>query len=493
MLRMLKQARAFGVGLILVTQNPVDLDYKGLSNTGSWFIGKLQTERDKLRLLDGLQGALAGAMDREAYDKLIAGLGKRVFLMHNVHNKEPLLFQTRWAMNYLAGPLTRTQIPALNALAGAKLEATSASPAATSAPAPQTSPGKSAQATRVSTPAVPPAQPRSPGSTTRPAIPGNIAEYFLPNNLTLTEAFTAAGEAISPGVKNQGLIYRPAVLSQARVRFLNRRYDLDHEETRSVLVSTPDRRGMVRWEEFPTTPIDPGRLDDHPAPEARFTTLEAPFGDAKILAVLEKDFIDWAYRTIQIRIRANETLKVYAGPEVSQAEFRTLCSNAARAGREAEAKKVEAEFERKLASLQDKLAREERELAQDQTEHSQRKMEELGSAAETVFGLFGGRKSSRRISSSLSKRRMTEQARADVEESLDAIVDLKKQIAAAEQEKAKALDEVNNRWGEIANQIDEIELAPLKKDVLIDLFGVAWVPYYIVDTGSETKELPGYQ
>ncbi|MFM8319788.1 MAG: ATP-binding protein, partial [Chloroflexota bacterium] len=111
MLRMLKQARAFGVGMVLVTQNPVDIDYKGLSNAGTWMIGKLQTERDKARLLDGLDSAMAGAMDRSEIDRLISGLGKRVFLMQNVHNKAPLLFQTRWAMNYLAGPLSRTQIP----------------------------------------------------------------------------------------------------------------------------------------------------------------------------------------------------------------------------------------------------------------------------------------------------------------------------------------------------------------------------------------------
>ncbi len=126
MLRMLKQARAFGVGLVLVTQNPVDVDYKGLSNTGTWFIGKLQTDQDKQRLLDGLEGAVAGGLNRSTYDRMISGLGKRVFLLHNVHNKEPLLMQTRWAMNYLAGPLARTQIPALNALAGAGKRAAAA-------------------------------------------------------------------------------------------------------------------------------------------------------------------------------------------------------------------------------------------------------------------------------------------------------------------------------------------------------------------------------
>ncbi len=118
LLRMLKSARAFGLGLLLATQNPVDVDYKALSNAGTWFIGKLQTEQDKNRLLDGLESA-AGGFPRTVFDKLISSLGKRVFVLHNVHAKQPELFQTRWAMNFLAGPLTRNQIPALNKLVGA--------------------------------------------------------------------------------------------------------------------------------------------------------------------------------------------------------------------------------------------------------------------------------------------------------------------------------------------------------------------------------------
>ena len=118
LLRMLKQARAFGVGLLLATQNPVDLDYKALSNAGSWFIGRLQTERDKQRLLDGLQSA-GGGLDTGQYNRLIAGLQKRVFLLHNVHAGGPQLFQSRWTLNYLAGPLTRAQIPDLNRLSAA--------------------------------------------------------------------------------------------------------------------------------------------------------------------------------------------------------------------------------------------------------------------------------------------------------------------------------------------------------------------------------------
>ena len=120
MLRMLKQARAFGVGQILATQNPVDIDYKALSNAGTWFIGRLQTDQDKQRLLDGLEGAASEGLNRGAYDKLISNLQKREFLLHNVHEKDPQIFYTRWAMNYLAGPMTRTHIPALNKLVGAE-------------------------------------------------------------------------------------------------------------------------------------------------------------------------------------------------------------------------------------------------------------------------------------------------------------------------------------------------------------------------------------
>src|SRR5512136_330714 len=122
MLRMLKQARAFGVGQVLVTQNPVDVDYKALSNAGTWMIGKLQTDQDKQRLLDGLDSAMSGGLDRATYDQLISTLGKRVFLLHNVNAKDPATFQTRWAMNYLTGPLNRTQIPDLNELAGASTQ-----------------------------------------------------------------------------------------------------------------------------------------------------------------------------------------------------------------------------------------------------------------------------------------------------------------------------------------------------------------------------------
>jgi hypothetical protein len=485
MLRMIKQARAFGVGLVLVTQNPVDLDYKALSNAGTWFVGKLQTEQDKQRLLDGLQGASPG-MDRGSYDQLISSLGKRVFLLHNVHEKVPKLFQTRWAMNYLAGPLTRAQIPAVNQLANVRLEIPAGdSPVQQPASIPlQSASGPSGgQVGRSEVEEL-------TGSATQPSAPGSVAIYFLPNNLSFTESFAAAGLPIPAGAQSVGLIYKSTLLAQARVRYLNRKYNLEHEQDYAALIMEPDRRGMVRWEDVLSGSIDLDALGEAPDPRARFGSLEAPLSEAKMMSAMKKDFADWIYHTSSIIVRANEELDIYCGPEVPQAEFRKLCTEAARDGREAESKKVADKFDKKIDTILTRTKREQRELEEDRSELSQRKMEEYGTHAETVLSLFGRRKKS--LSRSLSKRRMTEKAEADVKESIQAIEEYERQIKALQVEQEKALAEVNERWEEIASQMKEIPVTPYKKDILVEVFGVAWFPFYVAQDGEEVIELAGF-
>jgi hypothetical protein len=495
MLRMLKQARAFGVGLVLVTQNPVDVDYKALSNAGTWFIGKLQTDQDKQRLLDGLEGAMAGNINRGVYDRLISTLGKRVFLLHNVHAPAaasrggPQLFRTRWVMNYLAGPLTRAQIPLLNQLKNvSKAPAMSPSFTPTNVPAQDMSihPATTGQ------PAPAPEQ-ISPEmvSTTRPRIPSGVMEYFLPNNLTFTQSFKAAGKPYPEQAFSQGLVYRPVLLGQASVRFLNRKYNLDYLIQQTVLVESPDRRGILRWEDYLAAPVQSDLLDKQPDPQAGFAALEAPLTEARAVLAMEKDFLDWVYRTLEIAVRANEALKVYAGPQVSNGEFRRMCDEAARQGRDAELKKTAEAFDKKVEAIRAKLLREERELSDDRSRLSHRKMEEGATHAETLFGLIRGRK--RSVSSSLTKRRMTEQAKAAVEESVQAIEEYNRQIAALEKEKDEALGAIQERWGELASQVDEIKVKPLKKDVLVELFGVAWMPFHVVKLDGGVQELPGYR
>ncbi|MCB8985355.1 MAG: ATP-binding protein [Ardenticatenaceae bacterium] len=488
MLRMLKQARAFGVGLVLATQNPVDVDYKALSNAGTWFIGKLGTEQDKERLLDGLASATPGGLDRKTYDNLISAIGKRIFLLRNVHDKQPTLFQTRWAMNYLAGPVTRAQIPALNKLAGAGEQSTDDSEQLTENEAMVTDTASSPAQSPVSNLQSPVSS--LPGTTTRPAVPGRVAEYFLPNNLTWSRAAAKDGRSLPASAQAVGLLYRPVLLAQASVRFLNRKYNLDVEVKRTAVVPEPDERGVVHWENSATAALDAREFDPEPLPQARFTNLRGALNDARTLSALDKDFADWVYRNTEVTVRANETLKVYAGPDVSEEQFARLCQEAASAAQDSELDKVEAAFEKKIDAIEVKLTREERELREDEAELSQRKQEELATHAETFLSLFSRRK--RSVSSSLSKRRMTSKAEEDVKESKEAIAEFQAHIEELTKEMSAALDEVKAKWDEIAADTSEITVTPYKKDVNLELFGVAWLPHHLMQTLDGVVELTGF-
>lgn len=499
LLRMLKQARAFGLGLLLATQNPVDVDYKGLSNAGTWFIGKLQTEQDKNRLLDGLESA-AGGVSRSVFDKLISSIGKRVFILHNVHSKAPELFQTRWVMNFLAGPITRTQIPALNQLANAAATRPSAPQPASPSPrvaAPQpslmTPPAAQSPASSGLQREAPNLQSSNPlFSSTKPSLPAGVREFFLPQNYSLPEAFKAANQSAPSEAMIEGVVYKPALLASAQVRILDRKLGVDSEVTRAAVVSSLEKRGAVRWEDHVTSgkPLD--SADTSPAPSARFGAIDAPLNDPKLMTALQKDFADWVFRNSSVTARANQALKVFAGPDVTQAEFMKACADAARAMRDAEFEKLAAKLDRRIALLEDKLSREERELRQDETELAQRKMEAMGTHAENVLGVFLGSRSTRRLSSSLTKQRMTEQAKADVDESVEAIAQFKSQLAELDKERLRLAEEVNARWGGAVNQTQEVVVNPKKTDVYVNMFGVGWMPYYAVKTGAGVLELPAF-
>ena len=423
-IRMLKQARAFGLGLVLATQNPVDLDYKALSNAGTWFIGKLQTDQDKQRLLDGLE---APGIPRAQLDKTISLLGKRIFLLHNTHAKGPAIFETRWTMDYLAGPLTRAQIPAVNKLAGAALTGGSAGPG----PKPVFAPV--------------PVSAVVPTGSTRPAIPAGIAEYFLPQNLSLQQAAQAAGRG-APA--QAACVYRPVLLAQAKARFLERKYGIDQMETKTALVLQPDKRGVIRWQDFTVGVVDEAALPKGPAGAAEFATLEAPLSDGKMLRDLEKDFLDWVYR--------ESTLKVSA-------------ASAQGAGGQ------QASIDKKLDALHQKLERAQLDLQQHESEVKQRALEEIGTGAENILSLFGGRR--RQLTTSLTKRRLTSEAQGQVDQAKQQIEQLQKEIAGLEQQKSAGTQQ--------SFAASEITLTPAKKDVYTELFGVAWAPYYRLADGTE--------
>jgi hypothetical protein len=489
MLRMLKQARAFGVGQMLVTQNPVDVDYKALSNAGTWFIGKLQTERDKERLLDGLEGAASGNMDRKKFDAAITKLGKREFLAHNVHEKAPTTFYTRWAMNYLAGPLTRTQIPALNALVGAAAESEEVAVKSKK----QREPIAETTATLSNLQQVTADDVKASfGTATRAAVPGGIREYFLPNNLTVSEAITERELKMTSAVENKGLLYKPQLIAQADIRYSKTTYNLNHAVKRAVIVPDPDRRGVARWEEYEVEALDESKLLGGPAPEARFDVLEAPLTDASAIKAMERDFIEWLYRDGSVNVFHNPSLKLYAGPPATKGDFRKTLADEARKARDAEIAAVEKKYRVRIQAVQKKITREQRELSEGEADLGARKLEELGTHAENVLGFLTGSRSTTRISRSLTKRRLTAQAKADIDESQEVLEELNDELADLSEEIEAVVDEIEEKWGEAASVVEEIPVTPLKKDILTEIFGVAWVPHHIVVMDGRELELPGF-
>lgn len=502
LLRMLKQARAFGLGILLATQNPVDLDYKALSNTGTWFIGKLQTERDKNRLLDGLE-SLAGGISRAQMDKLISSLGKRVFVMNNVHNKEPLLFQTRWVMNFLAGPMTRNQIPALNELAGSGEEpAPRARAKPDSASKAKSTPPPVDHVQPVAVPAAASAQPKAPtpprsngsssnGTSTKPNLPNGIREYYLPQNYSLPEALNAAGKTQSYGANIQGVIYRPVLLASAQIRVLDRKYGVDTEMTKTALVTDLDRRGIVRWEEFPYAGPSLDKLESGPAPSSKYGSIEVPLNDTKLMTALQKDFTDWVFRNSSVTARANAALKVFAGPDVSQADFMKACADTAREARDAEIEKKTTALERKIRTLEDKLGREHRELREDEAELQNRNIESGANLLELGASVFGlTRKKS--ITTQFTKHRLAQNAKAEVQESQEAIAKMTKDLNDLMREREDIVREISDKWGKVVSDISEVTINPKKTDVYVNIFGVAWMPYYVVQAGGDTVEMAAF-
>ena len=255
MLTLLKQARAYGVGVLLSTQNPVDLDYKALSNMGTWCIGRLQTERDKLRVLDGLEGALSGkaGFDRAEIDRALSALGKRVFLLHNVHEDGPQIFETRWTMSYLRGPLTTEQIRVLMAARKKADRAASGGDAAAGAAPEQpgtaaVTRGGRAVAAQAEIPAA------STRASSRPVLPPDVPQFFVPTR--------AGGNAR----------YEPRVFASGTVVFDDRKLGVSESRVVSVLVPIGSGAVVVDWGQAEETDVPLGDLEQDPVAARRSQT-----------------------------------------------------------------------------------------------------------------------------------------------------------------------------------------------------------------------------
>lgn len=475
-LRMLKQARAFGVGLVLSTQNPIDLDYKALSNAGTWIIGKLQTDQDKQRLLDGLAN-VAGTFDRNYFDSAISSLGKRVFILHNVHSKAPEIFTTRWAMNYLPGPITRNKLADLNRLVGADVRMLAAASAGD---------GASVTAAEITGRA----ENNLPGRSTQPVLGSKVPVYFLPVKLSLSEAHRqAADRGIAP-TEQPRYHYRPTLLGQAQIWFANRTYNVNTQEKVAVVLSELNQRGLVQWQDYATEPFAAQDFDYQALPNATFADLVYPFDDEKNVASLASDFADWLTRSYHLTLYRNPDLKLVSEVGESKEDFLNRIQGAGSSELETKIEAIKSKYAKQRKTIEDRKLRKELELEKEQTILNQRRIEEAGAGLQTVLGFLGGRKKS--ISSSLTKRRMTSTAKANLKESEVMIEKYNSELAELD---AKMQEEIANLRASVKDQVmtaEEIIIKPLKKDVAVELFGLAWAPVYAFKDGDRWLEIDAF-
>ncbi|MGC3972877.1 MAG: DUF87 domain-containing protein [Nitrospira sp.] len=329
LLTLLKQARAFGLGVVLATQNPVDLDYKGLANTGTWFIGRLQTERDKARVIEGLEGAAASSgkkFDRQQMEQILAGLGNRVFLLNNVHEDAPEVFETRWTLSYLRGPLTRTQIKQLMDPVKRQLP---------SPPTMQDEPGAAGASGSTSA--------ASPRTASRPMLPPDVPQYFIP--LRGTQPSGAS------------LIYQPMVLGVAQVRFADNKAGIEatHELTRLAAIGS----GVisVEWEQLTAADMQVADLEREPTAGAEFAALPSAASKGKQYDAWKSDFSGWLFRTQKLELWRSATTNTLSKPGETERDFRVRIQQVGREQRDRLSDELRKKYAPKITVLRDRIRR----------------------------------------------------------------------------------------------------------------------------------------
>ncbi len=463
MLTLLKQARAYGFGVVLATQNPVDLDYKGLSNAGTWFLGRLQTERDLRRVLDGLEGASSAAgstFDRANVERLLAGLKSRVFLMNNVHDAGPTLFHTRWAMSYLRGPLTRDHIRTLMAPRKA--------PPITE---PITEPTDNAADTAAPNAAAPsaPAHATAPStaSSSRPPVPPGMAQGFMP--------------MIDSPAEGESLEYRPAVLGEASLHYVRVAAKID--DWRDIRTLAPiGQREHATWSAGTCLPSGPDddvfQFEDDPEPGGTFASLPAWALDAKQEAAWQRELKGAMYRQHALGVWHCKPLKAYSTLGEPREAFIARLKDIATDAADEDVAKLEARYDKKLATLDERIRKAEQRVDVEKAQYSKAKRDGALSLATTLLGgLFGGRKTSgattaRRANSAL-------QQRGDIGRAKENVAALNTQRQSLITERDEAIAAAREDALAEASEVTEIIVRPRKGDLSVKPVKLIWLPFAV--------------
>lgn len=431
MMTMLKQGRAFGLGCLLATQNPVDLDYKALSNIGTWFLGRLQTERDKLRVLDGLEGA-AGSQnakfDRKEIETLLSGLGNRVFLMNNVHEDQPVLFHVRWVMSYLTGPLARQQIKGLMDPKRAEFE--SSQPEAVS-DNPMARPAKSV-------------------SSARPVVGTGVIELFA---------------------KPEGETYRPYLLREATVHFVLSKADVSG--SRKIVKVNPILETGIDWDS--TGSVDASVLESEPEEGYSFGDLPGYAMNAKNYKAPENDFEDDLYREEREEILTCPLVDEWGEVGENEAQFRVRISHAAKEKREEAMEKVRDAAAKKVRTMESRIRTAEAKLAKEQAEATSAKMNAgisvLGGLLKAIFGRKIGRAAG---GSSVTKATTAYKQHRDVANAEERIEDLQQELEAIRDTMENELKELAETFDPASLSLGTETLKPRRTDVQVERVALLW-------------------
>jgi len=452
MLTLLKQARAYGLGCVLATQNPVDLDYKGLSNTGTWFLGRLQTERDKMRVLEGLEGAAASAgstFDKQKMEQTLAGLGSRVFLMNNVHEDQPVVFKTRWALSYLRGPISRSQIETL-------ME-----------PLKQASPQSGSGATFGLK-----AEKEDSNEAARPVLPPEIEEYFFPVRRA-----------------DDGLFYRPALLGKARVHFVSTKQDVDRWDEVTLLQVTGDDVPPDLWHEADEWDEDDfPQLENEPEGDAGFRNLAADLTQKKSYSKWESSLKDFLYRNRRLPIWTCPALGATSHDTESESDFRIRLRHAAREERDLQVEKLRSKYASKIRTLEDQIRRAEQKIEREKSQKSQKTVSAGLSVLTSIAGAIFGRKvrsvtnvsrAGTAIRSASSIRKEAEDVR-HAEEALSVLLERHRDLNAEIEDEVHM---IQDKFDPDLMELSQDEVKPRKSDVNVEQVVLVWLPYSVDSTG----------
>lgn len=441
LLTLLKQARAFGIGVVLSTQNPVDLDYRGLSNIGTWFIGRLQTQRDKDRILEGMEKlADTGEYDRQFLDKAISGLNRREFLLNNVHENSPSIFSTRWVMSYLRGPLSREQIRSLMKDRKKGSE----------------SPGGIVREE--------PSRGKSRITPIKPVIPPDINEYF-----------------IAPPAGSVSVTYKPYLLGIAETCYSQSSMGIDEKITYILGTESPSNGQEPDWRKAVNLEMDPEDIHTEAMAHADFMELPSTLAESRNYRKWKKEFITWIRQNRPLVIFRNRSLKMTGLPGEQKGDFEIRIEETLREKRDLEVEDLRKKYDRKMGTLQKQLIVAEQSIARESEQASSRNIETVISFGSALAGALLGRKSitatsTYRLGTALSRAGRLRKEKMDVERARERALLLQERISALEKSMSEEIERLKNNLGKHRNSTEEYPIRARSTDINIKVFGLAWVP-----------------